>query len=411
MQEQRTANLLTDSASRPRIGIDLHVVDGLYQGSRTHCLELFSRVIQLTPECDFFLFLDQPSTIRQFSESFSLSNVRIVRMAHASPAKRLLIQLPQLARRAQIDLLHTQYIIPPLSRCQTAVTVHDVLFESHPEYFNKLFVTRSRLLVRRSVRRSTEIFTVSDFSKEQIANCYGISRDRIHTIFNGVDAKRFFPGAQGQEVISRTGLISGEYFLSVGRLEPRKNYAGLLKAWAAIPSPRPRLVIVGQRHFGYDEALRLRESLGLMADVLLLGDIPDEQLPVYFRHAKGFVYCSWAEGFGMPLLEAMASGVPVISSSTTALSEVCGDAAILVSPEDTLAIRNAVLAVNNESYLRARLIQLGLERIKNYTWTNAAKAVRKVYLERAFLSARSPIVSDNKVYLAADPVKSIRVSE
>lgn len=388
MHEQHRAKVRTEPVPRPRIGIDLHVVDGLYQGSRTHCLELFSRVIQLTPECDFVLFLDQPSAIRQFSESFSLPNVRIVRMAHASPAKRLLVQLPQLTRREQIELLHTQYISPPLSRCQTVVTVHDILFESHPEYFDKLFVARSRFLVRRSVRKSAEIFTVSDFSKDQIASRYGISRDRIHTIFNGVDEKRFFPGIKGQEVIRIAGLIPGEYFLTVGRLEPRKNHAGLLKAWAALPCPRPQLAIVGQKHFGFDEALRLRQNLGLEADVMLFDDVPDEQLPAYFRHAKAFVYCSWAEGFGMPVLEAMASGIPVISSSNTALGEVCGDAALLVNPEDTLAIRDSILAVNDQNDLRTCLIERGLERIQKYTWTKAASIVRDVYLGCTFPSLR-----------------------
>lgn len=366
---------------RPRIGLDLHVVDGIFQGSRTHCLELFSHVIEITPECDFVLFLDQPSTLRQFSPSFGRPNVRIVRMPQTSAAWRLLRQLPQFAQQQQLDLLHTQYIAPPFSPCRTVVTVHDILFESHPQYFDKLFVARSRTLVRRSVRKSAEVFTVSEFSRNQIAATYKVNLGRIHTIFNGVSRERFFPGEQGSNFVREAGLIPGEYFLTVGRLEPRKNHANLIRAWARLPMPRPRLVITGEKHFGYDEALRLRESLALTTEVMLLDRVSDEHLPAYFRNAKAFVYCSWAEGFGMPIIEAMASGVPVVSSASTALREVCGEGALLVDPADVNAIRDAILAVDSQRDLRERLIRCGLERARNYTWTRAAKIVREVYLD------------------------------
>lgn len=369
------------SSRRPRIGVDLHVVDGIYQGSRTHCLELFSRVIEITLECDFVLFLDQPSTLLQFSSSFSQPNVRVVRMPHAPAAWRLVRQLPELARREQLDLLHTQYIAPPLSPCRTVVTVHDILFESHPQYFGKLFVARSRALVRRSTRRSAEVFSVSEYSRHQIAEIYKVSLDRIHTIFNGVNQDRFFPGEQGSDVVREAGLVPGEYFLTVGRLEPRKNHANLIRAWAALPTPRPQLVIAGAKHFGYDEALKLRESLALTTDVLFLERVSDQHLPAYFRHARAFAYCSWAEGFGMPIIEAMASGIPVISSATTALREVCGDAALLVDPADVDAIRDAILAVDSQHDLRDRLVRRGLERVRNYTWIGAAETVRDVYLD------------------------------
>jgi glycosyltransferase involved in cell wall biosynthesis len=224
------------------------------------------------------------------------------------------------------------------------------------------------------------VFTVSDFSRNQIAARYAVSIDRIHTIFNGVDQTRFFPGQKGLESIRAAGLEPGNYFLTVGRLEPRKNHAGLLRAWAMLPAPRPRLVIAGEKHFGYDEALLLRESLGLTDEVTLLDKVSDELLPGYFRNAKAFVYCSWAEGFGMPALEAMASGVPVISSANTALREVCGEAALLVDPADIGAIRDAITVVDSQSDLRDRLIRRGLERIQNYTWMRAAETVREVYL-------------------------------
>ncbi len=367
--------------SRPRIGLDLHVVDGIYQGSRTHCLELFSRVVAGTPECDFIVLAAEPQKLLDFNGRFNSPNVTLVAMRPAAAAVRLLWQLPHLVRQHRMDLLHTQYIAPPFSPCATAVTVHDILFESHPEYFDKLFVLRSRLLVRHSVRKSAKIFTVSDFSRRQISETFRISLDTIHTIHNGADGARFFPGSEGREVAENAGLEPGQYFLTVGRLEPRKNHANLLRAWARLAEPRPRLAIVGQRHFGYNEALDLIRTLRLESDVVVLEGISDGQLPAIYRNAKAFIYCSWAEGFGMPVLEAMASGIPVISSATTALPEICADAALLVSPENVNEIGDAIRELDQKAGVRQKLILRGLGRVENFDWKKSADIVRKVYLE------------------------------
>jgi glycosyltransferase involved in cell wall biosynthesis len=366
--------------SRPRIGLDLHVVDGIYQGSRTHCLELFSRVVAATPECDFIVLAADAQGLLDFSGRFNAPHVTLVEMSPAPAAVRLLWQLPGLVRRHRMDLLHTQYIAPPFSPCATAVTVHDILFESHPEYFDKLFVLRSRLLVRHSVRKSAKVFTVSDFSRRQISETFRISLDTVHTIHNGVDGERFFPGSEGREVAENAGLEPGRYFLTVGRLEPRKNHANLLRAWAGLDKPRPRLAIVGQRDFGYNEALDLIRTVQLEEDVVVLEDICDGQLPAIYRNAKAFIYCSWAEGFGMPVLEAMASGIPVISSATTALLEICGDAALLVSPENINEISNAIRELDQKADVRQILSLGGLRRAKDFDWENSADIVRKVYL-------------------------------
>ena len=366
--------------SRPRIGLDLHVVDGIYQGSRTHCLELFSRVVAATPECDFIVLAADAQRLLDFSGRFNAPHVTLVGMRPAPAAVRLLWQLPGLVRRHRMDLLHTQYIAPPFSPCATAVTVHDILFESHPEYFDKLFVLRSRLLVRHSVRKSAKVFTVSDFSRRQISETFRISLDTVHTIHNGVDGERFFPGSEGRKVAENAGLEPGRYFLTVGRLEPRKNHANLLRAWARLAKPRPRLAIVGQRHFGYNGALDLIRTLQLEEDVVVLEDIADGQLPAIYRNAKAFIYCSWAEGFGMPVLEAMASGIPVISSATTALPEICGDAALLVSPENINEISNAIRELDQKADVRQKLSLGGLRRAKDFDWERSADIVRKVYL-------------------------------
>ena len=201
------------SARRPRIGIDLHVAEGIFQGSRTHCLELFSRVVALAPECDFFVLSPEPRNLISFSESFALPNVTLISMAKAPAPVRLLWQLPQIVRHCRLSLLHVQYIAPPLPFCSTAITVHDILFESHREYFEKTFVFRSRLLVPFSARQSAAVFTVSEFSRKQICDTYSISPEKIHTIPNGVDCGRFFPGDTGCDLVRGIGL-EGKIFSS-----------------------------------------------------------------------------------------------------------------------------------------------------------------------------------------------------
>ena len=365
---------------RPRVGIDMHVVDGIFQGSRTHCLELFSRVIAITPECDFFLFAQDSKELLSFNHSFGLPHVTHVPMPHRAAPVRLLLQLPQFIRQQSISLLHTQYIAPPIPLCGTAVTVHDILFESNSEYFEKAFVLRSRLLVPSSIRRSAAIFTVSEFSQDQICRTYSISKEKVHAIPNGVDTSRFFPGEAGLDIVQALGLQRQRYFLTVGRLEPRKNQSTILQAWAQLPHPRPKLVMVGQRHFRYQEMLDLMSTLNLEQDVLVLEQVSDSQLPAIYRNAKGFVYASWAEGFGMPLLEAMASGIPVISPANTALSEVSSNAALHVDPSRPEEISAAIMKLNQQPEMERELINRGLLRVRDFTWERSAQKVRCTYL-------------------------------
>ena len=366
--------------SSPIIGLDLHVVDGIFQGSRTHCLELFSRVVKRSPEFQFVVLADKPQAVLDFSAAFAAENVKLVRMRHSSPTKRLLWQLPQLARAGHFDLLHTQYIIPPFAPCATAVTVHDILFESHPQFFGPAFVLRSRLLIRHSCLKSAMVFTVSKFSRNQIAETYGVAPLEVHTIYNGVDTSRFFPGGGDGEGVQALGLVPGGYILTVGRLEPRKNHVALLRAYAKLNRPRPKLVIVGQRHFGFDDVLRVMSELRLQDDVVHLDALPDALLPAVYRNALFFVYPTWAEGFGMPVLEAMASGTPVIVSQNTALPEIAGDAGVYIHPEDPGGLRDAMQKLLLDRELRLQLRERGLQRANVFNWDQSAECIRQSYL-------------------------------
>lgn len=393
--------------ARLRIGVDLHTLEGLHQGSRTHCLELFSRAPAFLPGSRFFFFADFARCDQRAVEKLAAPNVELVPMPHANPARRLLHQLPSLAARHRLDLLHSQYITPPRLPCASALTVHDILFENFPEFFTRSFCLRSRLLVRHSARRAKVVYSVSEFSKSELVQRYGLARDKITVIWNAADLRRFHPGAEGREHVEALGLIPGEYLLTVGRLEPRKNHRRLLEAYAALPAPRPRLAIVGQRDFAFQEILDLKDKLGLGSEVVFLEHVSDSALPALYRHARVFVYPTLAEGFGMPVIEAMASGVPVITSNTTALPEVAGEAALLIDPYSVPALSGCIERLLCNETLAQRLVAAGFEQARRFAWEAEAEKLTSGYL--AYF-ARQPLAGrlaarGNELAPAEDPAE------
>jgi glycosyltransferase involved in cell wall biosynthesis len=370
----------TPPVRRPRIGIDCHVVNGIHQGSRTHILELVSRLIRYGGDFDLYIFADEPEEVLSFAGIPAPPNVRSVRMKATNPLIRLGLQLPYLAHQHDIDLLHTQYILPIWNVCKAVVTVHDTLFESHPQYFPTFMRSRSRILVRRAVQKQAmHVFTVSNFCKSELMRLYAIPNSKVSVLYNGVDRTRFYPGSNGEEAIRARELQTKSYILCVGRQEPRKNHATLLKAYAMLGSSAPVLVIVGARDFGYGDIPRLISELRLAGRVRILENVGDAELPALYRHARCFVYPSWAEGFGMPVIEAFSSGIPVVCSNTTGLAEIAQGAALSVSPDSAEALCDAIRqCLRGETVLQT---QQALRRAKMFDWDRSALLLREKYRE------------------------------
>jgi glycosyltransferase involved in cell wall biosynthesis len=336
-------------------------------------------VVRHAGDIDFHLLLAEPEKLLSAHPEFERFNVKLTRMPKRSAAVRLLHQLPRLAREHGFDLLHCQYIVPPFSPCATAVTIHDTLFESHPQYYSRFFVARSRLFMRRSASRSALVCTVSDFSRNELARRYGLQLDNIVTVANGVNLSRFRMADGPDPILDKYGLTQGRYILSVGRLEPRKNQARLVEAYSTLPQPRPKLVLIGQRDFGYGDLLRVVEECKLQKEVSILESVDDDELPILYRHALLFAYPSLAEGFGMPLLEAMASGVPVVTSGNTALGEVSGNAAVVVDPESISSIAEGIREVLMSEARRHELVARGMQRARDYQWDKSSDTLVGAY--------------------------------
>ncbi len=384
---------LTGASRRPRIGIDFHTFDGLFQGSRSHLLGLYRDAIRRAPEYDFIFFCAEPDKLRAADPAFAMPNVACFAMPHKSGAARLGWQLAWRQWRHHIDLLHVQYRMPFLPWGACAVTIHDTLFETHPQFFTKEFVRMARLTGKLAVRRAKLLFTVSQFSLKEISRLYRIDPLEITVTGNGVNLARFHPATadgsdewNGAEHVRALGVEPGEYLITVGRLEPRKNHLNLVRAYAQMAQPRPPLLIVGQRDFEHDEAFAEVTALGLQDEVKFLERVSDAELPALIRHARVFVYPSFAEGFGMPVLEAMASGVAVVTSNTTALAEVTEGAALTADPSDPKAIAGAIEQLLFDGALRRRLCAAGLAVAAKHRWDTSAKALLSAY--RRFFAGR-----------------------
>lgn len=377
---------LRDGVRRPKIGVDFHTFDGIFQGSRSHVLGIFREVIRLAPEIDFVFFLEKTELLKAEHPEFIASNVRLVHMSHRSGPVRLGLQLPWRQISEKLDLLHTQYRLPfvPLGPC--ACTIHDVLFESHPEYFPKSFTLQSKLTFRLAAKFSRLLFTVSEFSRSEISSRYGVALARMGVLYNGVDRTRFFPGRAGSELLAPLGLEPGGYLLTVGRLEPRKNHARLIEAYARLGANTPPLVCVGQRDFGYSAALEAASRFGVKDRVHFLENVGDGVLPALMRNARLFVFPAIAEGFGMPVAEALASGVPVVTSNTTSLPEVAGKAAVLVDPLDVASISAGIAKVLGDPDLAAHMVEDGATQVLKFDWTESARTLVKAY--RGFFAQR-----------------------
>jgi glycosyltransferase involved in cell wall biosynthesis len=362
-----------------RIGVDFHVFDGKFQGSRSHLLGLFAEMVARYPIHQFYFFLEDTPELGK-NPAFRRANVNLVHMPNLGSLVRLLWQLPRMRRHHRLDVLHCQYVIPPWPARGNAVTIHDILYENYPQYFTRSFVFRARLLMRWSARKAALLCTVSDYSRAELARCYGIPEKRIVVLHNAIDPARFYPGVGGSSYIRQRGLTSRGFILAVGRIEPRKNYPALLHAYARMTGEVPPLVIVGQRDFNYSEFDRVRAAMPSTCDVRILSNVCDEELPALYRHALVFAYPSFAEGFGMPVLEALASGTPVVTSSTTALPEVIGEAGLVVDPTDEGALAAALQRICSDPMLRERLVTAGVERARAFSWRQSAHTLANAYL-------------------------------
>ena len=288
----------------------------------------------------------------------------------------------RLAQR--IDVYHaTDYWIPKLDQVSVVATLHDAIPLSHPEWATPKHRALKNILIRGAARWADSVITVSKAMVPAIVEQFRVPLERITVIPNGLDDEWFVRLSLGarQAILARHGLAPG-FFLTVGTLQPRKNLSRVLVAHRSLPLNTRRerpLVIVGRMGWGMDEVLRAIRIGQASGDVFWLDYVGDADLRAIFQSAHALVFPSLHEGFGMPVVEAFASGIPVVTSNVSALPEVAGDAALQVDPLDVEAIREAMLRLSSDSALYMRLVAAGSLRARTFSWQTCAERVMAVY--------------------------------
>jgi glycosyltransferase involved in cell wall biosynthesis len=278
-----------------------------------------------------------------------------------------------------LDLLHSPDFIPPVNgRWRSVITVHDLTFLHYPQFLTPESRRYYNGQIQAAVKRADAILSDSFATRDDIVNLLSVSADKITVVHLAPDAAFApQPAAAVKSVLARHGL-PGEYLLFVGTLEPRKNIAGLLRALAVLPEAPP-LVLAGRRGWLFDETQSLISNLHLEHRVHLMEDFPFSDLPALYSGASAFVLPSHYEGFGLPVLEAMACGTPVVIADRASLPEIAGEAALRIDPDDPASIASAIQAVLSDEACRRRLIESGFERVRQFSWEKAARATLAVY--------------------------------
>lgn len=285
----------------------------------------------------------------------------------------------------RLDLYHgTNFKMRTVGQHGGLVTIYDLWLDRHPEYSAKLFGQwASFYRTRRTARRARKVITISESSARDIESLYGLPREHIIVIPCGVSGG-FRPDLDKTAMTQlrcRLGLTTDRFILFVGGADPRKNHQTLLKAYARrlVKLKAYSLVLVGDSVHRFGNFMDTIRAYGLDGRAVCAGRLSVADLRVLYSHADLFVFPSVYEGFGMPVLEAMACGAPVITSNTTALPEVAGEAAVLVNPEDAEELADAIVRVVEDLTLRDALRAKGFERAKQFTWERAAQRTLAVY--------------------------------
>ena len=373
-----------------RIGLDGKILTLRAGGTGRFAINLtramLAEAAARRPDLGFVIFTG-PQTSREVMEEFRGACEECFLGAKSSVLRSLTL-VPAALRRMQVDVFHgmDHVGLPLVGRTgKYVVTIHDVI----PLILPQTFTPRHRLVVRMALARvrakADRVIVPSHAAKRDIVQRLGLAEDLVVVTHAGCEPQ-FQPEAQEasfRDLAARYGLPS-RYVLAVGTLEPRKNLTTLLQAFARLrrgakTDPELGLVLAGARGWLDEPVFQSVRSLGLEQVVRFPGFIDDEDLPAVYRGAELFVFPSLYEGFGLPLLEAMACGVPVITSNVSSMPEVAGGAALLVDPRDVHGLAAAIAQVLRDEALRGRLRDAGIARAGQFSWETAARQTLDTY--------------------------------
>ncbi len=288
---------------------------------------------------------------------------------------------PWLLAKRRVNLFHGLLNITPLlSPVPTIVTIHDLAFMDVTGSHRKANRRYLAAATRQGVRQAAHLFAVSEYTKAAMVDRLGLDPAKISIAYNAAGAQYHPRSAAEINAWKQQKQLPAQFLLYLGTLEPRKNIPNLLRAYAKVKHEVGMpLLIGGGKGWNFDDIFSTYEQLQLHDSVSFLGYVPGEDLPLWYNAATAFIYPSRYEGFGIPPLEAMASGTPVLTTNATSIPEVVGDAAIQVDPDNIEQLAQELVRIANDAGLRDDLRERGLQRAKAFSWKNLAKATLDVY--------------------------------
>ncbi len=370
------------------VAIDAHMVGERETGNETYTLSLIRALLALAPaarqDASFILYTTHPERLHPRLDPGHAAPIRTIRPAPAP--LRIPFALPAAIRRDRARLLHVNYVAPPLGACPHIVTVHDISYDRFPAFFSPRDRWMLRTLVPLTMRRAAAVITVSQHARQEIIARYGLPTDKVAVTYEAA-GEQFRPTAD-PSLRPRLDLpAQAPYFLALGNLQPRKNIGRLIEAFAqARQAPEladVHLVVAGKALWRESEIYAAVWQAGLTGAVHFPGYIAEADLPALYSSALAFVYPSLYEGFGLPPLEAMACGAPVICANVASLPEVVGDAALTVAPTDVPALAAALRQVAASPALRMQLRQRGEARAAQFSWRRCAEQTLEIYRQAA----------------------------
>lgn len=361
-----------------RFSVDAHTIGCHLTGNEVYIRNLLNEFAKLDRSDQFIAYVSKPEAPSHVPQSC------ITRWVSANPYKRLGWDLPYGVWRDRPDLLHVQYTGPVFSTVPLVVSVHDVSFLEYPEYFTTFRATQLRLTVKRTVERAAAVLTPSEFSRRSILRHYSIDERNVVVVPNAVSSQfRPIDRQVSLGIVEEKFGLQGPFVLMVGDLQPRKNHLGLLRAFEEVLRAHPQLthhlVFVGKETWYSKDLHRAVERSSVKGRVHFTGFVEDSDLVHFYSACELFVFPSFYEGFGLPILEAMACGRAVACSNTTAMPEVANAAGLLFDPHSTAEMARAIEDVLLDQELRMRLERLGAQRAALFSWERAAERTLEVY--------------------------------
>lgn len=366
-----------------RFAVDAHAIGRHLTGNEVYIRSLLGAMAAQDNESEFLAYVSDAAAGAHVPARMQ------TRIVSTNPFSRLGYQLNRLVAQDRPDLLHVQYTAPLGCRTPVIASVHDVSYIEHPEYFPRMRCVQLRMTVGHTVRHATRILTPSEFSRMSILRVYGdIEEDKVVMVPHAA-APEFRPISHeaATTAVRARFSIAEPFILCVGDLQPRKNQIGLIRAFAELvrsyPQLRHSLVLAGKETWFAGQVRQAAQDSGAADRIRFLGFVTDAELLQLYNACEVFAFPSFYEGFGLPVLEAMACGRAVICANTSSLPEVADSAAILVDPYAVDEIVRGLADLLLDAELRGRMERLGLQRAAHFSWQRTARKTLEIYYEVA----------------------------